>query len=255
MRSLVIAICVLAAGPAHAADRGKKDLSDADLMKAAASELEVSSPAVDGGGLPSGATVVTDISSLEHDSQAFPSAEFSLGAVSHRPVGTGRISQTETYPLDRLSARPMMVAKVDRWFREASRKSRSVRWGAEFQLGAGWNDLVLHTTRGVTYDDVRLYSVLASVGPVVELVIPVWEGAGVGAVPSFGRQFLVQSTAAPVANGTLQGNFWQGAVYGKMLFTRSLFARLEHQRRGVIGSPDGLGIQRSGTLATMGFLF
>ncbi len=229
-----------------------KELTDSDLLRAATSELEINS----GSAASSGATVVADISSLEKDSAALPPADFSAGVMSHRPQGMGRISETESYPLNNLSARPMGVIKVNRWFREASRRSRGARWGAELQIGAGWNDLALRTSRGVTYDDVRLYSVLVSAGPAAELALPIWKGIGVGASPSIGRQFLVQSTAAPIANGSLQGNFWQAAIWLRTFVSDSIFIRLEADRRGIWGAQDdGLDIQKQSALALMGFSF
>ncbi len=226
------------------------ELSDADLLLKAKTELTIPSASKGTGATVSTIGVVPEsMTGNDHSAQ-----EFSLGAQRFRPMGTGVVSSTESYSLDSINSHWIGVLGVDRWWNSLNPDERGYRFGLGFSLGLGRQGMNLVSNTGTHYDGVSLTYILPTLGPIAEYYWPKGAGLALGLSAALGRQFLVQSTSAPIANQTLQANFFQGGPYFRMFFNRQIFGRLEYLYRTNWGHSD-LGIQKSNLLLSLGFGF
>lgn len=180
-------------------------------------------------------------------------SEFEVGAQSYRPSGTGILYPTDTYPLDSLSAKPMILVGGRYWFfRSALATSTPWRAGWGAKGGISSNTLQIKTARS-TYDNVKFNSFLLSSGPELEYFIDAGRSFAVGVSAQIGKLFAVQSTPTPIMDRTDSASIWEGEAHVRYQPSASLFGRLAYARRGVMGKRNTLSIQEDNYAAFIGF--
>lgn len=249
---LLLAVSVSAAEKKDAKKKGDTRLSDTDLEDLAKQELrslpargKIAPPLA---AEPASALVSTEV--LEEEiTERFAASEFELGAQPYKPSGFGRISNTESYPLDRMNSSPMALMGLRQWFLN-SNGSRKWRAGLSLDAGLVSQSMKIRTQSGAVFDDVRLSTVIADLGPEAEYFFgPVAFGLRAAA----GRIFSVQSTNAPILNRSQQGGIWSLSPHLRYQPAKNFFAKLAYARRAILGGADGLGTQESNLMAFIGF--
>jgi hypothetical protein len=251
-----IFLMLLLALTAQGAEKKKseKALSDSELQGIAKKEL-LSAPARGKAAPPLSLEAPKLVSTsdilAEENKDRFASSEMEIGVQAYKPEGTGRISNTETYPLNRLSAAPMARLGLRYWFKNAALSSGSFRYGASLDGGIASQSLKLRTQSGATFDDVRLSTALLELGPEVEFFMT--QSLALGLRVAAGRIFSVQATNAPVLNRSLQEGVWSISPHLRYQPTKNFFAKLGFAYRAILGNSEGLGTQASNVTALIGF--
>lgn len=245
MRVLILFLVLIS--QAEGAEK-KTKLSDTELQALARDELHSATPK---GEAP--VPLVSTAEFLEEESpERFASSEFELGAQAYKPVGTGRVSATETYSLNRLSPGPMPLIGFRHWFYNGGMNEPGPwRYGASLSAGIASHTLKVRTQSGAVFDDVRLSTVVADLGPEAEYLVG--SSLFLGGRAAVGRIFTVQSTNAPILNRSLEEGLWSLAGHLRYQPSRNFFAKLGFAYRAILGTSEGLGTQESNVLALIGF--
>lgn len=252
MRQALPIFLVLLCLPAYGADKKKDSLSDGELLSLAQKELESPSkkaPTAAG----SGATISTkEVMPVEQ--RFLPQSEVEFSGQGYQPTGQGRISDTETYSLNEVRSVTMLGVGFRSWFNALSPSPASqVRWGLGAEAGIGRNTLNLHSSIGISYNDVRLTTVLPSVGLAAEWLLPRLQRVSLGIYSAYGHAFAVQSSATPTLNRTLQRNFLALEPSLRVFATDSFFLRMAYLYRKALGTTEDLGVQKNGVSLALGF--
>ncbi|MGE3262378.1 MAG: hypothetical protein AB7K68_11410 [Bacteriovoracia bacterium] len=223
----------------------ESELRSVDLPKEKAAPLQT--PSYDSG------LVSTSEILREDEKEPLPASEMDLGAQAFRPVGTGRVSSGETYSFDGLSAKPMILLGGRHWLYQGLRTSVPARVGLGLQVGVSSSTLRIQTNRGFVYDNVRLNSFLAMVGPDAEYFLDRRRRLAVGARVAAGRMLLSQSAPNSSITQSRSVGAWEAGGHLRYQPTRSFFVNAAYARRATIGAGQGLGIQQNNYEALIGF--
>lgn len=238
---------------AHAAEpQALPKYSDAELKDVAEKELRSTTPP--GKGRPMEKPFVsTEITEEERES-SLSTSEFEFGAQAYRPEGTGRISDSETYPLGRLNSGVMPLIGLRYWYWNGGLEEASPwRSGLSLDGGIASHTLKIHTQSGAVHEDVRLSTVITTLGPEFERFLSGRRDLALGFRAAVGRIFTVQSTNAPVLNRSLQEGIWSVSSHLRYQHSKSFFAKLAYSYRAILGTTGGLGTQESNVMGLIGF--
>jgi len=180
-------------------------------------------------------------------------SEFELGLQNFRPAGYGRISPTETYSYDSLSAKPMLLLGGRHWFIRRLAGPFPWRAGAGMEAGIASHELTIRTSRGTVHENVRLNHLLILAGPELELFFGPALRWAAGVKAMAGRAAATQASSLPSLDGTQDAGIWEGEAHIRFQPGQNFFARLAYARRGILGSSEGLGIQENNYAALIGF--
>lgn len=231
----------------------EKEISDQSLLDIAKKELD--SSVVNAPRAPQESFSQNLISTKEalsdKEQDLYARSEWEIGVQSYQPQGTGKVTDTESYSLSELSARPMALTAFRYW--AVRNLSQNVPWraGASLAAGISSNTIKLGTKSGRVYDDVRLSTLLVSMGPDIEFFI--WKNFAFGLRLAVGRIFSVQSTPSPYLNQSMENNTWESAASLRYQPSRSFFAKVGYTYRRPLGAQSGLDTQASNFALHIGF--
>lgn len=262
MKALFFTLLLLLPPGAEAAKAKKKEakldphkMSEAELRKAAESELRISTPSGKVVPLeaPESGMVSTEELVREAEKEPLATSEVEVGAQSFRPVGSGRISSAETYSYDGLSTKPMVLFGGRHWFLQRLRTSAPYRAGLSLQGGVSSHSMRIKTNRGYVYDDVRLNTLVGLVGPEAEYFLDGRRRFALGLRLGAGRLLSSQSAAASTINQSRSLGIWEGSAHLRFQPTRNFYLTTAYARRSNLGSAEGLGVQENNYQAFIGF--
>ncbi|MGZ3693620.1 MAG: hypothetical protein ACXWQO_05480 [Bdellovibrionota bacterium] len=259
--SLFLAVLFVFAGIADAKPKKKgpkpdpSKMSSVELRNTAESELQnvaIPKGAKTPVAVPAEAMVSTDILHKEAQEPLAPS-EVEAGVQAYRPIGSGKVSNAETYSFNGLSSKPMFLVGGRHWFYQALRTSTPIRAGLGFQGGLSSNVLNIQTSSGFVYDDVHLNSLLAMVGPEAEYFIDGRRHLAIGTRVAVGRLLSTQSSRNSTINQSQGSGIWEAGGHVRFQPSSSFFVRAAYARRANLGSTEGIRAQENNFEALIGF--
>jgi hypothetical protein len=257
--SLILALLVLStvasAKPKKKLKPNPAKMSEVELRNTAESELHnvaIPKGAVIPMAAPDDALVSTDIL-REQAKEPLAASEFELGLQLYRPLGLGHVSSAETYSFAGLSAKPMLLAGGRHWFLQKLRTEVPIRVGLGFLGGLSTNTLRIQTNRGYVYDDVRLNSWLALVGPEAEYFLDGRRRFALGARVSAGRLLTTQAGGNSSINQSQGNGVWETEGHFRYQPSTAFFVRVAYARRANLGKNEGIQAQENNFEALIGF--